>query len=92
MVINYACPCCGYKTFNHLPDGSYDICQVCFWEDDPIQLENPDHEAGANPTSLRQAQKNFLDFGACDRDMLPNVRPPTKAEQRDESWKPIGRE
>jgi len=28
----YSCPCCGYLT---LPErGAYDICPVCFWEDD----------------------------------------------------------
>lgn len=85
----FACPCCGYKTFDHEPDGSYNICGVCFWEDDPIQLEDPDYEGGANPMSLRQAQRNFLEFGACSREMLRNVRPPAKPEQRDENWKPL---
>jgi hypothetical protein len=85
----FACPCCGYKTFYTAPDGSYDICDVCFWEDDPIQLADPDYEGGANLMSLRQAQQNFLEFGACDRDMLRNVRPPTKDELRDENWKPL---
>jgi hypothetical protein len=85
----FACPCCGYKTFSHVANGSYDICLVCFWEDDPIQLENPDYEGGANPMSLRQAQRNFLEFGACDKDMLRNVRQPTKDELRDENWRPL---
>jgi hypothetical protein len=88
VIETFACPCCGYKTFDHEPNGSYDICGVCFWEDDPIQLEDPDYEGGANSMSLRQAQRNFLEFGACDREMLRNVRPPTKDEQRDENWKP----
>jgi hypothetical protein len=85
----FACPCCGYMTFNYKPDGSYDICGVCFWEDDPIQLQDPDYEAGANSVSLRQAQRNFLEFGACDREMLHNVRPPAKDEARDKNWKPL---
>ena len=38
----FTCPCCGYKTFNEKPNGTYEICEVCFWEDDPLQLENPD--------------------------------------------------
>lgn len=47
------CPCCGYKT---LDDASiYDICDICFWEDDIIQFNNPDYEGGANIISLRQA-------------------------------------
>ena len=83
----FACPCCGYKTFDSKPDGSYNICPICFWEDDAIQLNDPDYEGGANPMSLRQAQLNFLDFGACDKEMLSNVRQPNKDEQRDENWK-----
>jgi hypothetical protein len=89
MVETFPCPCCGYKTFRHNPNGSYDICEVCFWEDDPIQLKEPDYEGGANPMSLRQGQQNLLEFGACDREFLRNVRPPVKDEHRDENWKPI---
>ena len=84
---NFACPCCGYKTFRHEPDGSYDICTVCFWEDDPVQLIDPDYEGGANRVSLRQAQKNFQKFGTCEEDMVKNVQPPGKDEARDENWK-----
>lgn len=91
-IEKYACPCCGYKTFDSKPDGTYDICPVCFWEDDPVQLDDPDYEGGANPMSLRQAQHNFLEFGACDRDMLQNVRQHAKDEQRDENWQPLDRE
>ena len=28
----YKCPCCGYFTLDER--GEYDICPVCFWEDD----------------------------------------------------------
>jgi len=85
----FACPCCGYKTFKEQPNGSYDICQVCFWEDDPIQLDNPDYEGGANRVSLKQGQKNFVEFGACEREMTKNVRQLTKDEQREKNWKPL---
>lgn len=87
--MKYPCPCCGYKTFDLPPDGSYTICQVCYWEDDPLQRKNPDHIGGANCISLKQAQKNFLDFGACERDMLKYVRRPSPDEQRDEDWRPF---
>lgn len=85
----FACPCCGYKTFRENPNGSYDICEVCFWEDDPIQLDNPEYEGGANRVSLKQGQKNFMEFGACEREMIKNVRQPNRDEQRDENWKPL---
>jgi methionyl-tRNA synthetase len=85
----FACPCCGYKTFLHKPNGSFEICEVCFWEDDPVQLENPDYEGGANKISLKQGQKFFLIFGACEREMVTHVRKPSKEEQRDPHWKPF---
>ncbi|OCB00116.1 CPCC family cysteine-rich protein [Clostridium beijerinckii] len=72
--LKYKCPCCGYFTFDEIPDGNYDICSVCFWEDDPIQLNNPNYEGGANHVSLNQARKNFLEFGACEKSMIHNVR------------------
>ncbi len=28
----FECPCCGYLTLDER--GTYDICPVCFWEDD----------------------------------------------------------
>jgi len=84
----FACPYCGHKTYTEKPNGTYDICPVCFWEDDPIQLEDPNYEGGANPTSLKQAQKNFLEFGAGDFDMKRNVRPASIEETKDKSWKP----
>jgi len=88
-MTTFACPCCGYKTFRQKPSGTYDICLVCFWEDDPIQLDNPDYEGGANRVSLRQGQKNFEKFGACELNMVKYVQPPTKDEARDKDWKPL---
>lgn len=85
----FACPCCGYKTFREQLDGSYDVCQVCFWEDDPIQLDDPNYAGGANRVSLRQGRKNFIEFSVCEIEMIKNVRQPTKEEQRDENWKPL---
>ena len=31
------CPCCGYLVFDE-PVGSFDICPICDWEDDDVQL------------------------------------------------------
>ncbi|EJS66361.1 hypothetical protein CN425_23275 [Bacillus cereus] len=58
--MKYTCPCCGYKTLEEEPPGTYEICSICFWEDDPVQFKDPDLEGGANEVSLRQAQKNLL--------------------------------
>lgn len=78
----YKCPCCGYYTFEEKPNGNYDICKVCFWEDDPIQLYDPDYRGGANRISLKQGRRNFIEFGACEKEMIPYVRKPLDDELR----------
>jgi hypothetical protein len=87
MQPKYYCPCCGYDTLKEEPPGTYDICPICFWEDDPIQFNDPDYEGGANQVSLRQAQINFEQFGACEEDMIKNVFKPDKSYKRNPSWK-----
>ncbi|RQP21439.1 CPCC family cysteine-rich protein [Piscinibacter terrae] len=49
------CPCCGFLTLEG-EYGSYAICPVCDWEDDPVQLANPASAGGANSRSLAEAQ------------------------------------
>lgn len=57
----YTCPCCGYRTLDFEPPGTYDICPICFWEDDGIQFKDPDYVGGANQSdSLRITQRRFL--------------------------------
>ena len=89
LELKYTCPCCGYKTLDEEPPGTYDICPICFWEDDGVQFDDPDYEGGANEVSLRQAQKNFIEFGACDRGALAHVRSPTEQDARDTEWKSL---
>lgn len=76
----FPCPCCGYLTMEEEERGSYDICPVCFWEDDGLQFDEPDDEDGANHVSLNQARENFRRFGACDPESVDAVRPPKKHE------------
>jgi hypothetical protein len=52
-MLRVPCPCCGYRTFRDPGYGSYDLCPVCFWEDDDLQLSEPDYRGGANDVSLR---------------------------------------
>ncbi|WP_334748438.1 CPCC family cysteine-rich protein [Phytobacter diazotrophicus] len=44
------CLCCGKRTLEER--GSYEICAVCGWEDDPVQSADPDFAGGANSLSL----------------------------------------
>lgn len=64
------CACCDHFS---LDDGDWEICPVCFWEDDGLGISEPDEESGPNHITLRQARANFAAFGACDRRVLPNV-------------------
>ncbi len=81
-VRNIFCPCCGYKTLAER--GGYEICPVCFWEDDGQDDCDADVvRGGPNSTlSLREARQNFTAFGACEMSMLPNVRLPYEDELR----------
>jgi hypothetical protein len=80
------CPCCGYITLDS--DGNYDICGVCFWEDDPFQRIEV-YSRGSNRISIIEAQKNYLRYGACEKKFIGNVRKPNSYDKRDPDWKPI---
>jgi hypothetical protein len=87
LTEKYTCPCCGYKTHSR-EDHLWEICEVCYWQSCPVQNSDPDYIGGPNPVSLRQAQQNFLTFGACENDMIKNTRKPGADEPKDEWWKP----
>ena len=87
--MNYTCPCCGYKTLDEQPPGTYEICSICFWEDDNIQYEDPDYEGGANIPSLRTAPNNYQLFGACEERCMEFVRAPNAHDEKDPHWKPV---
>ncbi len=78
MIIKkkYHCPCCMYYTLDDIP-GHFNICPVCFQEDDNIQRDNPDYEGGANDISLNKARENYKKIGAMSEDYLNNIRPQT---------------
>lgn len=84
----FPCPCCGHLALHDLP-GSYDICKVCFWEDDAMQLRWPAYPGGANKPCLIDAQKNYIRLGAMEERFVRHVRPPLDTERLDERWRPI---
>lgn len=58
-----ACPCCGYDTLDDR--GNYDICTICWWEDDGQDNDDANKARGGPNSilSLTRARLNFLQHG-----------------------------
>ena len=81
----HGCPCCGYVTVLE----EFDICEICRWEHDSVQESQPDSPTGANRVSLREAQMNFVKFGACEEAVRKRTVEPTSEHKRDPFWRPL---
>lgn len=77
----YPCPSCGFLIFDE-PIGSYDICYICGWEDDPVQLKYPLLRGGANRECLLESQENILKE-------IPIDIKEYKGYSRDIGWRPL---
>ena len=71
--LNVTCPCCYYVVIAERD--IYDICSVCYWEDEGIKWDSEiDLESVANHgLTLREARKNFIEFGARDQKWIGKV-------------------
>jgi hypothetical protein len=58
--VSLPCPACGFETVCESTYGTYGICPLCDWEEDPVQLANPCTGGGANRKSLAEAQHAAL--------------------------------
>jgi hypothetical protein len=76
------CPACGFYTIGESEFGSFNICNICGWEDDCVQLANPACQGGANGESLIEAQQTAVTEYPLDV---------TDAEgyTRDKNWRPL---
>ena len=83
-VPTYRCPCCRALTLHGR--GGFEICPVCWWEDDDVQGRDPQYAGGANAVSLHQARENFRRFGAAEARFSSNVRRPTLEEVPQRSY------
>ncbi|KQX74439.1 CPCC family cysteine-rich protein [Aeromicrobium sp. Root472D3] len=82
----HPCPCCGYRT---LPSrGDYELCPVCWWEDEGTE---PWEISGPNGQSLVEAQHAFLTDDRPYRQREGTVRAPRKKKARDPAWRPLER-
>lgn len=81
MSNKHTCPSCGFLVFDD-PPGSYDICPLCGWEDDHVQLRYPVMIGGANGGSLHEYQQIALkDY--------PSTITTTDGFMRDPEWRPL---
>lgn len=75
------CPCCENYTLNHDIYGHYgEICEVCLWQSDEIQDNNPDVKEGLNPISLNEAKENYKKIGAIIEKYVKYTRKPKEWE------------
>lgn len=70
------CPCCHHLTLAER--GEYEICPVCYWEDDGQDDDDASAVRGGpnGSLSLAQARENFTAFGASDSRSVQSVRRP----------------
>jgi Cysteine-rich CPCC len=74
----HQCPCYDYFTLEERR--SWDICPVCYWEDDGHDLSSLDEPSGCNHgLTLRQGRENFQRLGACEPEVVEYV---CSAEER----------
>ena len=77
------CPSCGFLTVPGSCYGSYNICELCDWEDDGVQLANPACAGGANRESLIEAQRAALA-------RYPLTVLESAGISRSRAWRPLG--
>lgn len=58
LKIANKCPCCEELTIYSETGRNY-TCKNCNWEDDAIQLDEPDFCGGANKMSLNEARRVY---------------------------------
>jgi hypothetical protein len=76
------CPCCYHETLTE--PAAFEMCPVCWWEDDGQNDSDADVVRGGpnGHLSLTEARKNFEDFGASEQGFVGKVRQPLPSEVR----------
>ena len=62
----YQCPCCESYGLNEQAGNTFQLCPICYWEDDGVQSNDPEYEGGANKVSLNQGRINFKKYHVSD--------------------------
>ena len=76
----YRCPCCDCLTL--CGRAGYEICPVCYWEDDGQDSHDADEVRGGpnGSLSLTQARESYRRIGATDARFVSSVRRPRPEE------------
>ena len=56
-LLKHTCPCCGYPTLEQR--GAYEICTICWWEDDGTDEADLGRVSGPNHITLAEGRRNF---------------------------------
>lgn len=78
--LGVVCPCCRFITLQE--SAGFDICPVCYWEDDGQGDQDAgDVRGGPNGgLSLEEARANYRRFGAVEDRFVQDVRLPLAGE------------
>jgi hypothetical protein len=82
----YPCMCCGFLTLPEPSPGSFEICHVCYWQDDKVGFLDAGSAHGPNAVSLTEARRNFRSLRASEPRFVDKVRPPLSEEMPPEAW------
>ena len=87
-LAEFACPVCGHYTIFERYD--WEICPVCFWEDDVLDEPGKDNESPANGhLKLSEAQANYILFGCVRLENKKDIRLARPDEAKDPDWQPL---
>lgn len=78
-VLKNSCPVCGYFTLGER--AAFDICEICFWEDDGIDDIKGNRESGPNQMTLiegrkifQEAKRKLLSINDFDSNLMVDLR------------------
>ena len=52
-------------------DNDFDVCEICGWENDCVQNDDPGYRGGANFVSQNEAKSNYA---KCGKAMSPEAK------------------
>jgi hypothetical protein len=82
LVQRFPCPCCCFVGLDEEPPGTFEICVLCGWEDDPVQLDEPTVAGGANRLSLVEWRRQFEERIAGESPLRHHFHAPAERQAR----------